>query len=247
MIIVRHGEIYTKSPPVRRQFIAKLASNIKQEIPDAKIVTKRWRILVYPQSEKKAIKKLRQIFGIVSFSTAIETKADLDSIKKATEIFLPKLKNKTFAVRTQRLSKELMESQRINEIMGDFVRKKAKAKVNLDNPQVTLGIEIYDNKAYVFIDRFAGVGGLPLGTAGKMLLLKFKNDALAAWMIRKRGIEVERKVKNPLGVVTGETSIEKFLKLKKKYKVPVYAPLIAFNKKELERLKKKAGFTSFSS
>jgi len=241
MIIVRHGEIYTKSPPVRRQFIEKLAQNIRAALPDAKIVKKRWRILVYAEDERKAVEKLKRVFGVVSFSTCIETDAELGKIKKAVERFLPKIKGKTFAVRAQRLTKELFESQRINEVIGDFVRKRAKAKVNLDNPKVTLGIEIYDGRAYVFIDKHAGAGGLPLGTAGKMLLIKSKNSGLAAWMIRKRGIEVDVKAKYPLGAVTGETDVGRFLRLKKKYKVPVYAPLIGLNKKELDELKKKVG------
>jgi len=241
MITVRHGEIFTKSPPVRRQFIARLTQNIRHALPEAKIVQKRWRVLVYSRNEEKALEAPGRVFGITSFSTCIETDATLASIKKAVEKLLPEIRGKTFAVRAQRLTKELMESQKINEIIGDFVRKKAKAKVNLDNPQVTLGIEIYDGKAYIFIDRYSGIGGLPLGTAGKMLLLKSKDSGLAAWMIRKRGIEVEAKAKYPLGVVTGETDIARFLKLKKRYNLPVYAPLIGLNKKELEKLKKKAG------
>jgi thiamine biosynthesis protein ThiI len=241
MITVRHGEIYTKSPPVRRQFIEKLAQNIRVALPDAKIVKKRWRILVYAKDEKKALDKLGQVFGVVSFSTCIETDAEMASIKKAVEKFLPKIKGRTFAVRAQRLTKELMESQRINEVIGDFVRKKAKAKVDLSSPQVTLGIEIYDGRAYIFIDKHAGAGGLPLGTAGKMLLIKSKNSGLAAWMIRKRGIEVDVKTKHPLGAVTGEADVSKFLKLKKKHKVPIYAPLIGLNKKEIDELKKKVG------
>jgi len=241
MITVRHGEIYTKSPPVRRQFIARLTQNIRHALPDAKIVQKRWRVFVYSQNEEKALEALGGVFGVTSFSTCIETDATLAGIKKAVEKLLPKIRGKTFAVRAQRLSKELMESQKINEIIGDFVRKKAKAEVRLDNPQVTLGIEIYDGKAYVFIDRYPGLCGLPLGTAGKMLLLKSKNSGLAAWMIRKRGIEVEAKPKHALGIVTGETDIGRYLKLKKKYQLPIYAPLIGLNKKELEKLKKKVG------
>jgi thiamine biosynthesis protein ThiI len=241
MIIVRHGEIYTKSPPVRRQFTARLTSNIRHALPDAKIVQKRWRVLVYPKREKEAVDRLGRVFGIVSYSICIETDATMAAIKKAAEKFLPRFRNKTFAVRAQRLSKELVESQRINEIAGDFVRKKAKAKVNLSNPQVTLGIEIYDGRAYVFVDTYAGTGGLPGGTAGKMLLAKSKNSRLAKWMVGRRGIEVLSRVRNPLGVVTGETDPDKLIKLKKKYKIPVYAPLVGLNKKELEEFKSKMG------
>jgi thiamine biosynthesis protein ThiI len=106
---------------------------------------------------------------------------------------------------------------------------------------VTLGIEIYEGKAFVFVDTYRGIGGLPSGTAGKMLLLKSKNSRLAAKMINKRGIEVLSKVRNPLGIVTGETDVAKLIKLKKKYKVPVYAPLVGLNKKELEEFKNKMG------
>jgi thiamine biosynthesis protein ThiI len=238
MITVRHGEIYTKSPPVRRQFIARLVDNIRKAV-SGRVAGKRWRVLVYPKNEKKAVESLKKVPGIVSFSICIETEADLKSIEKAVSSLLPRFRKKTFAVRAQRLSKELMESQKINEIMGDFIRKKARTRVDLSNPQITLGIEIYDGKAFVFTETHRGMGGLPLGTAGKMVLLKSKNSKAAGWMMSRRGIELVSKAKSPLGVITGETDLKKIMLIYKKYgrRMPLYAPLIGLNKKELEKIK----------
>jgi thiamine biosynthesis protein ThiI len=249
MIIVRHGEIYTKSEPVRRIFTRKLANNIQEALPKSKITLKRWRILV--EGGKPEV--LKRIFGIVSFSPAEECSASLNDIKKLVEKkFLKGFGGKTFAVRTQKIDSKL-SSTKINIEIGDLIRTKAKAKVNLDNPQRTLYIEIDKNKAYVFTDIIDGPGGLPLGTADGMvkILGKKENDVLAAWMIMKRGaslIRVPTKLKKwaygnskgeLLAAVSGVTEPKDFIKIQSKEKLPVFAPLMGLNKKEISKLRKK--------
>jgi thiamine biosynthesis protein ThiI len=239
MIIVRHGEIYTKSPPVRRQFISRLAENIRRAVPGASVERKRWRLFVRAKDEAKALGALAKVPGIVSFSPAVETGQDMGQIKKEVTKLFPRIRGKGFAVRAKRLSKEFMESRKINEEIGAFIKSGAKARVELDKPDITVGIEIYGGKAYVFIDSYPGVGGLPGSTAGKMKLLKSKNSALAAWMMEKRGIEISDR--NVLGSITGETDIQKIIALTKKSDIPVYAPLMGLDKRMIKEFKDRMG------
>ncbi|GEM_PF-2330117 len=251
MIIVRHGEIYTKTEPVRNLFVRRLAGNIRIALPDAKIETKRWRIIV---EDKDAQKTLNRIFGIVSYSPAEECKADLTDIEKMVEKhFLKEFKGKKFAVRTQKIDSK-MSSMQINIKIGDLIRIKAKAKVNLDNPEKTLYIEIDGSKAYVFTEFIEGPGGLPLGTAeNRVKLLGTKeNDLIGAWMIMKRGASitpVPAKLRRwaygnsqkgeILALVCGSTNLEEFIKLQSKTKLPLFAPLIGMSKGEITALKRK--------
>lgn len=253
MILVRHGEIFTKSEPVRKRFVIRLAKNIQEALPYDRIETRRWRIFVHPKNEKKSLDVLSRVFGIVSFSTAESCEINLESMKKLVN--LSKFKSKKFAVKTQRLEKEgPLSSNEINNEIGDFIRKNAKAKVNLDNPQITLGIEIYEGKAFIFTETFQGPGGLPLGTADGIVQCDFKtdNDVIAAWMIMKRGavvVPIHKKLKRwaygasekgeVLARVSGVTDPKEFVKLQEREKLPVFVPLIGLSDKEIKELKRK--------
>jgi adenylyl- and sulfurtransferase ThiI len=61
-------------------------------------------------------------------------------------------------------------------------------KVDLTNPDVTIGVEVRGRSAFVFTDRIPGPGGLPYGSGGRLLCyLGSGRDALAAWMLMRRG------------------------------------------------------------
>lgn len=246
MILVRHGEIYTKSEPVRKQFIRKLVQNIQIALPHDNVVSRRWRILIYTKNEKKAVERLKHVFGIVSFSVATEINADMEKIKTESLKLTKHSKAKTFAMKTHRLTKEYEKtSQQINVEIGDFIRKNAKLKVNLDKPDLAINIEIYGNMAYIFsnTNTYKGPRGLPLGVSGCAELMPGKEKELAAWLIMKRGCTILKLPKSlekwnytqkgakkkALFKISGETDLKKFIKMYKKDKL-VFAPLIGMDK-----------------
>jgi thiamine biosynthesis protein ThiI len=60
--------------------------------------------------------------------------------------------------------------------------------VNLSRPDVTFYVEVRDRKAYIFSEYLSGPGGLPMGSQGKVVaVVREERDALAAWMLMKRG------------------------------------------------------------
>ena len=66
-----------------------------------------------------------------------------------------------------------------------------KIRVDLTNPDTELFVEVRQKKAYNFLEKFSGPGGLPMGTQGRVVaLLDGEASAAAAWMIMKRGCRV---------------------------------------------------------
>ncbi|MBI1973457.1 hypothetical protein HYS54_01465 [Candidatus Micrarchaeota archaeon] len=199
MIIVRHGEIYTKSDYVRHQMISRLSNNLRKALPGCRVVSRKWRIEVHcpKRLEKLCEQKAARVFGVASTSAVRVVRATslLHAIKTAALLNASKSglkKGMSFAVRTKRLTKEFpKDSMAINREVGEFIRRRTGAAVDLEHPDVQVFIEVYGGKAYVFSKQEAGPGGLPLGSAGRMLLLlEDDNTALAGWLMLKRGAKL---------------------------------------------------------
>lgn len=266
-VIVRHGEIFTKSEPVRRIFVDRLVRNIRQMLPGRRVINAKWRVFVFPKDdadEERVLDALSRVFGVVSFSPCIESSPDIGSLKKdGLALVKPLMKHsETFAVKTQRLTKQGPTSLDINIAVGAHIKDATGAKVDLGSPGVCLGIEIYAGHAYLFAQSLAGPGGLPLGTAGKVIaLVDDKYSVMAAWMMMKRGATVfpsieGQKAKKAFGilgkwgysqtddsdalaVVSGVRDVKEMLRIAAGFNVPLFAPLIGLDKKSIASLEKK--------
>ncbi|MBU7017939.1 MAG: hypothetical protein HXS44_10550 [Theionarchaea archaeon] len=174
-------------------------------IPFSSIRNPPGRIVVLTQ-EEKALTILKNVFGISSLSFATEIDRSMKKIER--EVLLSyrmrAQPGKTFRISTQRLDKRFyLTSQEVNAIIGAFIVEQENAQVNLDNPDIDIGIEIMHNAAYIFVGRTPGYGGLPVGVQGKVLVdLKDRRSAVAAWMMLKRGCEL---------VVCGDETILPYL------------------------------------
>lgn len=198
LIIVRYGEIGVKSPKVRRRFENKLISNIKNKL-DCKITIDQGRIFLYPENFDDAYEHLSKTIGIVSFSPAVSVKTNFDSIKETINRYVQDLISEglfspenTFAVRCRRVGKHEFSSQEMAGFCGSVVIKATNAPVDLSNPDFELFIEVRDDKTYIFHEKIQGIGGLPVGTQGKVVALVSGgiDSPVAAFLMLKRGVEV---------------------------------------------------------
>jgi thiamine biosynthesis protein ThiI len=192
VIIVRYGEVGIKGGK-RREFERKLRDNIlaalkRKEIEGrARII--RGRILVDAPDETAQI--IAKVPGVVSVSPAREM--DYKDIPAYLKDALKGLSPKSFKVETQRLDKTFLKtSMEINREIGAFIVENFGWKVDLRNPELVIGIEIIAGKAYVFLEKLRGVGGLPVGTQGKVVVLLSGgiDSPVAAFLMLKRGAEV---------------------------------------------------------
>ena len=194
LIFIRYGELSLKSRYVRNHFESTLVRNIKNAFRSnnlqCTIHKERGRIYLYIYKISEGIRPLQRIFGITSVSPAIETTADMNSISEHAINISKKMidKEDSFALRVTRTGQHSFTSQDVAVKIGNDIVKATKANVNLTKPNFELFIEIRNDKAFLFLEKFQGTGGLPLGTQGKALaLIDSPQSILASWYLMRRG------------------------------------------------------------
>ncbi len=204
IFIVRCGEVALKGmnkPYFERMLVDRIRKNLKGF--DA-VDVRRHEGLIFVRADKKydkeqLIKQISKVFGVASISPAVEAPSNLDAIGEEAVKYMMELIEtkgvKTFKVEAKRADKNFpVKSPDIGRIIGAKVLIGCKVlKVDVHNPDVHLFVDVRHDKSYIYQQKIAGFGGLPLGTNGKgMVLLSGGIDSpVAAWMMAKRGMVIE--------------------------------------------------------
>ncbi|HXY87709.1 MAG TPA: tRNA uracil 4-sulfurtransferase ThiI [Candidatus Acidoferrales bacterium] len=197
-VLVRYGEIGIKSDEVRRRCEQTLVKNLKTMLEFAEIsfetIKRDFGRIFIITNDAKAANIAAKVFGVVSTSPAYTTSADLGDIELlAVKILVPLVsRESSFALRVRRMGGHEYSSRDVGVIVGNAIADTTKASVNLTNPNVELFIEIRDQKSYLYTEVIRGVGGMPLGTQGKIVALISGgiDSPVASWMMMKRGCEI---------------------------------------------------------
>lgn len=200
-ILIRYGELSTKGKN-RMKFIARLANNIREvlvEWPMVSVKSDRDRTHIFlngaaygPLSEK-----LVKVFGVQNFSPAIKVEKTMPALEAAVAELVKKvyLEGMTFKISAKRSDHEFeLDSTELNRELGHTVMEMIPyAKVQMKRPDIDLRVEIRPDAAYLSYETVKGAGGLPVGTAGKgMLMLSGGIDSpVAGYLALKRGVEIE--------------------------------------------------------
>lgn len=197
-VMVRIGELWLKSEPVKKQFMLALTRNIKaaldtQEIPYT-LEEYRGRLLIFGDAAKIA-PVVSRIFGIVDVSICeTTTNRPEDMAKTALKFAETKLKSgMRFAVRARRQHVSGFTSQQLAGMIADTIWEKIPDfVVDLDNPEYEIFVEAREYGGIVYDERIAGQGGLPLGTAGRAVALLSAgiDSPVAAWLMMRRGVVI---------------------------------------------------------
>jgi tRNA uracil 4-sulfurtransferase len=201
VIIIKPAELVLKSKGVRKQFEQRLIHNVKdclkkKEIEFDHIIRGQARYFIYTPDLDETISEVKNIFGITQLVKAAQVGAEIKAIKTTVFDLAKELKiNKksSFGIRVTTTNSNInMSSREIEKEVGSYIQDETKAKVNLTKPDFWLRVEIVGPKAFIYSEIIAGLGGLPLGTAGKAiaLLSEKEQDILAAWLIMRRGCEI---------------------------------------------------------
>ncbi|MDO4450440.1 MAG: tRNA uracil 4-sulfurtransferase ThiI [Moraxella sp.] len=180
-IIKVHPEIMMKSDTVRRRFIKVLAGNLRQilkAVDPSTVVVQSWDYIEirHKNSEynKAMIDKLQCTSGIHHILEVEESPfTDLHDIFTQT---LPKVKDdiagKTFCVRVKRRGIHPFSSMEVAQYVGGGLNQAVEtAKVQLKNPDITVKIEIENDKMLFVKARHEGMGGFPMSTQEDVLSL----------------------------------------------------------------------------
>lgn len=199
VIIIRYSEIYLKGKN-RGFFERAFETNLRRALDgfDAELVKNSGRYLVqnFPEYEtEEIVEKLKKVFGLHTMSVAYETSSDMESIFETAKLVAKP--EGTFKVESHRGDKKYpLTSVEISKTLGAMLLDYAKGalKVDVHTPSFTVRVDIRENgKALVFGDFIEGANGMPVGTAGKGLLLLSGgiDSPVAGHMMAKRGLKVD--------------------------------------------------------
>ena len=203
-VIIRFGgELWIKKTWTRRLYERRLVENIKNvlkhyEVPYREIVRRQGRLFLTTDSAVEATRRLARIFGISSISPSLETSSKLEEIVDRNVFLASHLlkEGNSFAVKCRRVGDQPYSSADVCSVVGqrilDEFGEKLSLKVDLDKPDVKLGVEARNDEAFVYSDVIDGAGGMPLGTQHKVigLLSGGIDSAVACWLVMKRGCHV---------------------------------------------------------
>lgn len=197
LIIIKYGELTTKHDNINF-FIKTLKNNIESSLSgiDNKITYDVGRMFIETDKYDEVVKKLTNTFGIHEINIAYEIDdRGLDNISKVLIELLRDKDFNTFKVVTKRSDKSYpIKSMDVSKSLGGVVLKNKKTvKVDVNNPELLINVEIRNNKAYLYFEKVEGIGGYPVGTLGKgMLMLSGGIDSpIAGYLAMKRGIRIE--------------------------------------------------------
>ena len=200
-IMVRYGELSTKGKN-RMRFINQLKRNMKHVLsiyPEVSIRADRDRAHIYLNGANyvPVAESLKQIFGIQAFSPSYKDEKSVPALEKAVQAIMVELHHEglTFKISSKRSDHQFeLDSRELNQALGSAVfAVLPDIKAQMKHPDVNLKVEIREEAAYLSYENIKGAGGLPVGTAGKgMLMLSGGIDSpVAGYLALKIGVNIE--------------------------------------------------------
>lgn len=197
VILIKYGELTTKKDN-RKFFIKTLRNNILDKLSDYNIAVTddyyRMFIEVNEDDIDSITSKLKCIFGIHEIAVCYKDEnVTEEEIKKVSLMVMKEEDFCTFKVETKRSDKSFpVKSMDMNNIIGSLILKNIECKVDVHNPEIILNIEIRREGFYIYTKGIKCLGGYPVGTLGRGLLMLSGgiDSPVAGYMTIKRGVEL---------------------------------------------------------
>lgn len=185
----------------------------------------------------EVIDVLQHVFGIVGICPMVQIEDNgYEDLKAQVVKYIDDAyedKHFTFKVVARRANKQYpVVSDQINRDLGEVILNAfPETKVNVHTPDVLLRVEVR-HKINIFSETIPGPGGMPIGTAGRaMLLLSGGIDSpVAGWMIAKRGVTIDATYFHapPYTSERAKQKVVDLAKLVAKYTGPIRLNIINF-------------------
>ena len=198
IILIKYGELTTKKGN-RNFFINTLYNNLKSKLSKYEVNIKKDRSRMYIEFLDKDLDDIKsvidRIFGIHSYHIAYIIDNDSDIIKEKVLEILKKEDFKSFKIETKRSNKNFsIHSGDMNRLVASNVLKNIDdICVDVHNPDILVKIEIRDKHTYIYLNSYEGVGGYPVGTQprGLLMLSGGIDSPVAGYLAMKRGITLD--------------------------------------------------------
>ena len=194
-VVVHYQEIALKGKN-RPWFIGRLLGHIRRATADLDVrsvrsLMGRIEIVTGPAASFEEIKdRLQYVFGIANFSEARRAPAELDALGTALLADLAGHTPASFRIRARRADKRFpLSSPEIERRLGARVQQAFGWRVDLENPDLTVNVELLSGDAFYSFGRYRGPGGLPAGVSGRVacLLSGGIDSPVAAYRMMRRG------------------------------------------------------------
>ena len=196
-IFIKYGELSTKKNN-KNYFIKVLKNNIEKNINNIEVTYDfgRMFINVLDNNYDLVIDKLKDIFGIHEIVICEKyNELDIESIKENTLNSIKNLEFKTFKVETKRSNKSYpIKSIEVSKLIGGHILKNIpNIKVDVNNPELLINIEIRNEEVLIYHESIPGIGGYPVGTLGKGLLMLSGgiDSPVSGYLAMKRGVKID--------------------------------------------------------
>ena len=204
IILCKYGEIALKG--ANRNHFEKLLRDILKRRTEPfgkfKIYSVQSTVYIEPLEEYADVEgayiAAKNTFGISAVSRAIETEKDMGAILETVKTqFMPYIEDaKTFKVEAKRSDKKFpLKSPEISAEVGAAILEASGGhkRVDVHHPDVAVRVEIRDYAAYICAGQERAIGGMPIGSNGKGLLLLSGgiDSPVAGFMIAKRGVRLD--------------------------------------------------------
>jgi len=201
-IIKLFPEITIKSQSVRLRFIKILTGNIRntlRTVDDEIAVVRHWdHIEVRAKKEALRTVVIDELTRIPGIHHVLEVEdqpyTDMhDIFEQALALNRERLEGKSFCVRVKRRGKHSFSSIDVERYVGGGLNQHIEtARVQLKNPDVTVNLEIEDDRLLLITGRYEGLGGFPIGTQEDVLSLISGgfDSGVSSYMLMRRGCRV---------------------------------------------------------
>ncbi len=205
VILCKYGEIVLKGIN-RKVFEAQLQREVKRRahmVGNYSVSYNQSTVYIVPNDDDAAdsldimYDQIGKVFGFAGICRAAVCEKNLESIIDVAKRYLPeKMRGfSTFKCDAKRSDKQfpLSSPELAGEVGGAILSVMPHLRVNLNNPDVIVKIEVRETNAYIHAGQDRGAGGMPIGSAGRgMLLLSGGIDSpVAGYMMMKRGLTID--------------------------------------------------------
>lgn len=199
IIIIKYGELTTKKANINF-FIKTLKDNVIKTLSSFNVLVNYDKGRMFIEADENnfdlIVSKLKTVFGIHEIITGYKyDNNDIENIKENVVNLLKEENFTTFKVITKRSDKKYpIDSMEISRKVGGAILKNIEGvNVDVHNPEKEVYIEVRLNAVYIYFDKIKGIGGYPVGTQGKgILMLSGGIDSpVAGYLAMKRGIKIE--------------------------------------------------------
>ena len=198
VILIKYGELSTKKDNINF-FLKKLKENILFALNDleAEVTYDLGRMFIHTKDNfDEVIRRITNIFGIHEINIGyIIASTDFNVIKEEVLKLLKEKEFTTFKVESKRSNKKLnTTSVELSKNLGAHILKNIKGlSVDVNKPEVLVNVEYRINNTLVYFEKIKGLGGYPVGTLGKGLLMLSGgiDSPVAGFLTIKRGVKIE--------------------------------------------------------